>query len=113
MNTTNYPIVTTEHRSFFDNENWLINANIINLGICKIVQFRVVRRSSMSIPSSWTTIMNTTDLPQDLHPPYPVLAYDSFQNVEVQINNYSTVTIRANTQKTVPNFDVTLTYIVT
>lgn len=110
LQTTEYPIVSTERRNLFDNTNFKGVANIINLGICKVVQLRILRRTNQSLTTGWNTILAISNIPSDIRPNSEVLSANGHVELSFLID--------ADGVKAMPNsaksctYDVSFTYLV-
>lgn len=71
METTEYPIVSTEKVTLYDESSFLVTAEIVNLGICKIVTLNYIRLTAKQVGTSWTEV-STHLIPSNRQDLFPV-----------------------------------------
>lgn len=109
MQTTEYPIVTKETRVIMNSEYWNIIADIVNLGICKIVTLNIFRKKDGSITTVWTDLF-TDMLPNDLKPSVNLIVGDGVKQITYQLLTNGTLQGVARSQIT-GDYAISFTYV--
>ena len=109
MEEYNYPIVSVESRSIRDDTNYQVQAKVVNLRICKVVQLNCIRKTNQTINTSYTDVF--TSIPNDLKPINMLISVTDNSDITAQLSSANGIRAKAKTSGSY-NFTVTFTYVI-